>query len=725
MNRIISCSLLFNNRLMLFVCIVFVFFQPKSFPQEKLEISIVRKSGNLYMKNIPYKPGDNGTIKIDPLDSNGRSIPDLKAEDIIIKNKRKNADIQSVISLGGHRDKKVRILLFVDNSTSMSPFKNDIIPILDSLVERISEKALISVIDFDPKFYNKKYPYEGEELPVRILESKRDRYAIRQFYINSFKDLTLNTYLYDELFVGLESIRKDSINADKNIGIIISDGQDTRSTVSGKYFRKYDFTNIIFYAIYFTHSLGESAKMNTFLWSLAKKTGGAYFNPNNISDLIEYIKLVANDIVGINLGYIVNYSFPKLKPKLNYEFPLKEKINEPDYIKNFDGLVVRDIKIRESFPLLNYIFFRPGDDIIPLRYKQFKGSGETKSFSEALIEGGALDHYYHILNIIGERMRKNIDAKIIIAGCNIGNEIEGKKLSARRAGQVKNYFEKIWRISPQRMSIQIRDLPEKPSNNHTIEGQSENCRVEIQCNDWQILKPVTFQQNSRRIIPSGVSFSISPNTPAGEKGKALIEKWSVNIKRNNDIWKSFNSKNSKDKFSFDWRNLKGEIPADEAGYEVSAEVIDNSEETIRLEKVVIPVKQIKIEKNLVDSSLGESINKISLVLFDFGKYELGTKNDSIMNEFVYPKLKNKNLYITINGYTDKIGPEDANLKLSESRAKSVMEKIKRRLPSENIYINGYGPNKPIFDNNLPEGRFYNRTVQLLIQTFKPEDGKAN
>jgi outer membrane protein OmpA-like peptidoglycan-associated protein len=724
MNRINEVVRLLKIYLFIFFSLISIIINSVSFSQEKLDISVIDKTQNLIIKDVHYNFLDSTSIFIHPCDNDGNSITGLNKESIQIKNIRKNAVIKSVIPVSNERDKKVRVLLFLDNSSSMSFYKDEISSILDNLIKDIDERSLISVIDVDENSNNEGYFYEGSRLPIRILESEKDRKKVKEFYLYSFQNLCTSTYLYDELFTGLKSIKNDTNRVDKNIGIIISDGQDTKSTVPADYFNKYDFSGIVLYAINFQHNIPEDDKMNSFLWTLTKKTGGAYFDRSGISALMQYIQQIAHEIIGVNKGYIVNFAFQKINPRLIYKLPEKERETLPDSIKKFNGLILQNIKIRESFPLLNYIFFKPGDIVISSKYKRFNTTDAANSFSENLIQGGALDYYYNILNIIGERMRKYPDASLKLTGCNIGGKLENERISIQRAFYIKDYLVRIWNINQQRISLKARNLPEKLSDNSTLEGQDENCRVEIQSDNWQILKPVTFQQNYQRTIPSIMSFSLNSGIPENEKEETIIEKWSLIIKRNNEIWRKFESKNNKEKFEFDWKNITGDLPGDEVPFEIFTEVVDNSEQKISLNKIIIPVKQIGIEKNYSDTSIGESINKISLVLFDFGKYELDPKNESIMKEFVLPKLSNRNLYVTINGFTDNIGPRETNIKLSENRSKAVMKIIKSKIPEGNLFLNGYGPDKPIFNNKFPEGRFYNRTVQLLIQNFRPADRKS-
>jgi outer membrane protein OmpA-like peptidoglycan-associated protein len=71
--------------------------------------------------------------------------------------------------------------------------------------------------------------------------------------------------------------------------------------------------------------------------------------------------------------------------------------------------------------------------------------------------------------------------------------------------------------------------------------------------------------------------------------------------------------------------------------------------------------------------------------------------------------------VGIFGYTDDIGPDDFNLDLSNKRAKTVYDLIRKVKPQNKLSFEGVGEVKPIYSNLLPEGRFYNRTVQIILE----------
>ena len=66
-----------------------------------------------------------------------------------------------------------------------------------------------------------------------------------------------------------------------------------------------------------------------------------------------------------------------------------------------------------------------------------------------------------------------------------------------------------------------------------------------------------------------------------------------------------------------------------------------------------------------------------------------------------------------------MGLEDRNLKLSGDRANTVVNGIKRNVKAGLYTVlqgGGVGETQPLYRNDLPEGRFYNRTVQVLVNT---------
>jgi outer membrane protein OmpA-like peptidoglycan-associated protein len=112
------------------------------------------------------------------------------------------------------------------------------------------------------------------------------------------------------------------------------------------------------------------------------------------------------------------------------------------------------------------------------------------------------------------------------------------------------------------------------------------------------------------------------------------------------------------------------------------------------------------------------------VLFDFDKTDLKPIAQETLKKLatiIRTKSKGK---VQINGYTDSIGSDSHNQKLSEGRADSVKKWLTANgsVPSEELKTKGFGKTNPVASNTLlggtdnPEGRARNRRVEVIIPT---------
>lgn len=109
------------------------------------------------------------------------------------------------------------------------------------------------------------------------------------------------------------------------------------------------------------------------------------------------------------------------------------------------------------------------------------------------------------------------------------------------------------------------------------------------------------------------------------------------------------------------------------------------------------------------------IVNLSDVLFDTGKYTIKPATQVSLAKVatilqLYPGLK-----VQVEGYTDSVGGDEYNQKLSENRAKAVSDFLTQNgVPSGNVTSAGYGKNSPVADNGTAEGRAQNRRVNLVV-----------
>jgi outer membrane protein OmpA-like peptidoglycan-associated protein len=109
------------------------------------------------------------------------------------------------------------------------------------------------------------------------------------------------------------------------------------------------------------------------------------------------------------------------------------------------------------------------------------------------------------------------------------------------------------------------------------------------------------------------------------------------------------------------------------------------------------------------------IVNMSDVLFDTGRYTLKPGTQISLAKVAgilqaYPGLK-----LQVEGYTDSVGSDMMNQKLSENRADAVKAfLIGQGVQPDNITSTGYGKSNPVADNSTAKGRAQNRRVQLVV-----------
>ncbi len=124
----------------------------------------------------------------------------------------------------------------------------------------------------------------------------------------------------------------------------------------------------------------------------------------------------------------------------------------------------------------------------------------------------------------------------------------------------------------------------------------------------------------------------------------------------------------------------------------------------------------EIEKNIELESMKKDA-KIVLknVFFETGSATLKPTSYAELGRLTQLLNENPKLKIEISGHTDNQGSQSVNLKLSEDRAKAVVDfLISEGISSERLEYKGYGYEQPIADNSTPEGRSMNRRVEFKV-----------
>jgi outer membrane protein OmpA-like peptidoglycan-associated protein len=104
------------------------------------------------------------------------------------------------------------------------------------------------------------------------------------------------------------------------------------------------------------------------------------------------------------------------------------------------------------------------------------------------------------------------------------------------------------------------------------------------------------------------------------------------------------------------------------------------------------------------------------IFFETGKSIIKVESYDELDNLANALLKNPNMKIFIEGHTDNKGNDNANLKLSEDRVKSVINfLVNKKVDRKRLNGKGYGSKKPIDNNETEEGRNRNRRVEFTIE----------
>jgi len=101
-------------------------------------------------------------------------------------------------------------------------------------------------------------------------------------------------------------------------------------------------------------------------------------------------------------------------------------------------------------------------------------------------------------------------------------------------------------------------------------------------------------------------------------------------------------------------------------------------------------------------------------LFDFDKATLKPEYKAILDDNKKVFDMTPDLRITIQGYTDSIGSEAYNQKLSERRAQAVVDYlVSIGVSRDRLNAVGYGESNPVASNDTAAGRAQNRRVEFV------------
>ncbi len=124
----------------------------------------------------------------------------------------------------------------------------------------------------------------------------------------------------------------------------------------------------------------------------------------------------------------------------------------------------------------------------------------------------------------------------------------------------------------------------------------------------------------------------------------------------------------------------------------------------------------KIRKDILLSkvSVGSKI-VLNNIFFDFNKATLRPESVSELDRLYRLMNEMPTLRIEISGHTDNVGSKSYNKKLSEKRAKAVVDYlVDKGIDKSRLAFAGYGFAQPIASNDTPLGRQKNRRTEFKV-----------
>lgn len=380
-------------------------------------------------------------------------------------------------------------------------------------------------------------------------------------------------------------------------------------------------------------------------------------------------------------------------------------------------------KVREVFPIRNYVFFDAGSAEISNRYILLE-KNEVADFKEDQIDlttpknmSGRSERqmivYYNILNILGDRMGKNPSATVTLVGSSNEGADDGRVM----AQSIKTYLVTIFSINENRIAIEGRVKPviasEQPGGTLelallregdrrvSIESNSPALLMEFQSGPEAPLKPIEIITMEQKANSDAVVFDISASNE-------VYTSWTVSLKDPKGKVKNYGPY-TETTASIPVKTILDNQP--EGDYKATLTGTTASGKTVTKEAIIHVVPFVA---PIVQESIRFS------VLYDFNESKSIAIYEKYLTDIVTPKIQNGSTVI-IKGHTDIIGETEYNKNLSLARAndvKGILEKSLAKYGTRNVSFEIYGEgedeNRSPFENKYPEERFYNRTVVIDI-----------
>jgi outer membrane protein OmpA-like peptidoglycan-associated protein len=367
-------------------------------------------------------------------------------------------------------------------------------------------------------------------------------------------------------------------------------------------------------------------------------------------------------------------------------------------------IAVTETYVTETFPLLPYVFFDKDADTLKSIYTRGLAADGSAQLRENDLPRETLAIYHRLLDITGARMREDASIRVTLVGStdDRGSEAGNVALARGRAEAVRAWLVERWGIDGERIRTTVQALPPVPTSRVYAEGDEENRRVDIVSESAALFRPVVHERFSEyELTPPRLVMAL------GAQGEARVARWDVRVVRGSDVLARFDGTGA---------------PPDSLAWQPDDAVAALVRDGERLRAVLTLVDErgvwdeASLEIPVTKTVSTYEVGRLSLIVFDFDRADISPQNRRMISRFVSTAITPEST-VRVTGSTDALGEAVHNERLSAARAENVKAIILEARPAyRSLEARGIGEAPHLYDNLLPEGRFYCRTVAVEVRT---------
>jgi len=698
---------------------------------EELKINVPGKDAT-----VTYQDYEENKILVSVKDARGNPLKGIIPADLEIFSGSKKARVVSVEPLEINKEVGLNLFMVLDNSYSMKK-REAVEPLLSALKQLLD--LLRPIDDVHVVIFSNQTGMTVNDRPLRVKTFRsNDKNSIMNFVKTGYdRGLTDSTYLYEALAAGIRLANGLPEKTNKFL-MVFSDGEDLNSKITKD--EVLAMANAAPGLSAYAVDYMPEETTDPFLTSLSQSLGGTIWKARSAAELVPIFKAFSSTLLH---RYVVSYRLS--------DPPKGTMTVEPRKIE------LEALALLDGTPLPAYVFFGQGKSEPPARYNLFPAKTHTNFFDEKSLRS-LRDRHLNILNIVGNRLRKDPSVKVRIVGCTSGEDYEkgGEALSLARAETVRAYLRDIWDIDPSRIRIEARGIPEKPAPESLLEGPAENQRVEI-----------TLEASGRPVALPGLSIQEKNNVNVLEVRPRIdapngVSSWEISMSAKGETLTTQKGTGDLQPFYlFPLADLGWERMLSAGNLETKIKITDGNEDIVETSAplLAVAVKRHEAVKDFIEAPSAtvviepsevavEEINTIeSSPMLNFVFFEAGDariperyilfKDRSETDAFSFDRIagamekhhhllnvigkrlrENPQTTIRLVGCNADFVEEKGRLDLSRERAAAVKRYLEGiwGIPSSRLAVEARGLPAVPSPSRHEEGRAENRRVEIISES---------